>query len=66
MAEIVSLNQYRKARERANAESKAAENRVLHGRTKVERQRESTEKDRQIDSLEGSRLDHRDSPPETD
>lgn len=66
MAEIVSLNQYRKARERAKAKSEAAENRVLHGRSKAERSHDAAEKDRQTESHEENRLDRRDSPPETD
>ena len=37
MAEPINLNKARKARERVEAEAKAAENRVRFGRTKAER-----------------------------
>lgn len=43
MAEIINLRQARKARRRAADETRAADNRVLHGRTKAERGRSEQE-----------------------
>ncbi len=40
MAEIINLKRVRRARDRVAAETQAAENRVLHGRTKAERERD--------------------------
>lgn len=37
-AEIINLRKFRKARERAEKERLAAENRVRHGRSKAERE----------------------------
>lgn len=66
MAEIVSLNKYRKARKRAEAASEASGNRVRHGRTKAERQREAGEREVQDRRQNGNRLDRNDGPPDTD
>jgi hypothetical protein len=57
MADIVNLNQYRKRRERRDAEKAAAENRVRHGRTKVDRQKERRENDKAAKDIEDKRLD---------
>ena len=40
--DIVNLRQARKTRARGEKERRAAENRALYGRTKTERQRDST------------------------
>jgi hypothetical protein len=66
MAEIVSLNQYRKARKRAKTASEASTNRVRHGRTKPEKQRDAAERDLQANAQDDKRLEHRDGPPDTD
>lgn len=42
-ADIVNLNKFRKARERADAEQRAEENRLRHGRTKAEKERVAAE-----------------------
>jgi hypothetical protein len=44
MADIVSLSKARKARARADKDAKAAENRVVFGRTKAEKQKAAAEK----------------------
>ena len=52
MAEIVSLSKARKQKARASKEAQAAENRVLFGRTKAEKQQQAAEKamaDKKID-----------------
>lgn len=41
MAEIVNLRQARKQKARSEKERVAAENRAIHGRSKVEREREN-------------------------
>ncbi len=66
MAEIVSLNQYRKARERAKAEREASRNRVRYGRTKVEKDREAAERDMQANRHDGNCLERSEGPPDTD
>ncbi len=38
MGEVVNLRRYRKAKEKAEAQARAEENRAKHGRTKSERQ----------------------------
>ncbi len=57
MAEIVNLNRARKARQRAEAERQAAENRVRFGRTKADKRREAQEKQRADQDLEGKKVE---------
>ena len=57
MAEIVNLNRARKARDRAAAESRAAANRVAHGRSRAEKQRDAGAKAKRDALLDGARLD---------
>lgn len=54
-AEIVNLNKFRKARERAEAERLAEQNRVRHGRTKHEKEQAASEergRDRALDNAQ--------------
>jgi hypothetical protein len=51
-AEIVNLRRARKAKTRADAETKAAENRALHGRTKAEKARDAFERERAARALD--------------
>lgn len=44
MADLISLNRVRKAKARAEKEAKAAENRLVFGRTKAEKAKAATEK----------------------
>ena len=53
---IVNLNQYRKKRRRAEAEHRAAENRVRFGRSKEQRSKNLRENERAKDKLDGKRL----------
>lgn len=55
MAEIVNLRTARKRRDRAEKERKADENRVLHGRTRAEKDALATERDRERAALDGHR-----------
>ena len=61
MGEIINLNRRRKARVREAKEAAAAENRVLHGRTRAEKARDAAEATRQRAVLDG----HRHEPPES-
>lgn len=56
MAEIINLRRQRKARVRAEAAEKAADNRVRHGRSKQERRRLEVEAERERRRLDGLRL----------
>ncbi|MDP7547717.1 MAG: DUF4169 family protein [Alphaproteobacteria bacterium] len=56
MAEIVNLNQFRKARQKADKDTQAARNRVRHGRRKDDRQRRDGEEDRRRRDLDGRHL----------
>jgi hypothetical protein len=54
-ADIVNLNKFRKARERAEAEKQAEANRVRFGRTKAEKEAAASEeraKDRVLDDAQ--------------
>jgi hypothetical protein len=57
MAEIVNLNRYRKQRDRKEKAKDAAENRVRHGRRKLERDRDHREQERAAKELDDKRLD---------
>lgn len=60
MADIVNLRRFRKARNRAEADAAADENRRRHGRTKSEKQRDALEADQANRRLDGARLDKSD------
>jgi Domain of unknown function (DUF4169) len=61
MADIVNLRLARKRKARLVEEEKAEENRHLHGRTRLEKQRERAAREREKQFLDGHRLD-RDAP----
>jgi hypothetical protein len=54
-AEIINLNKVRKAKERAEKERLAEENRIRHGRTKAEREQQDALRTIDEAHLEGSR-----------
>lgn len=56
MGDVISLNRFRKAKERAEAARKAEENRVRHGRTRAEKELVRQEQERQDAALDGKRL----------
>ena len=66
MAEIVSLNQYRKTRRRRKTAAEASHNRVRHGRTKAEKHREAADRDLRANAHDGKLLERMESPPDTD
>lgn len=55
MAEVVNLNKARKAKARAMKETTAAANRVLHGRTKAQKQADAAEKAKRDALLDGAK-----------
>lgn len=57
MASVVNLNRFRKAKQRAEAERRAAENRIAFGRTKTERRKVKDEYERVARELDGKRID---------
>lgn len=57
MAEIINLNRARKSRDKDAAKRTAAANRILHGRTKSERQETEKANDRRETELDGHKLD---------
>ncbi|MDE1147407.1 MAG: DUF4169 family protein [Azospirillaceae bacterium] len=57
MGDVVNLNRFRKQKAKEEREAKAAENRVVHGRTKAERTADQTRQDRQTADIDGKRLE---------
>ena len=57
MGELVNLNRVRKDRAKAGARATASANRAAHGRTKGERTRAETERERAARLLDGSKLE---------
>jgi len=57
MAEIINLNRARKARDKTEAKTRAAANRVAHGRSLSERKAAEREKAADTARLDGHRLD---------
>lgn len=55
-AEIVNLNKFRKAKERAEQERQAQENRAKYGRTKLERSADAEDQARRDALLDGVKL----------
>jgi Flp pilus assembly protein TadD len=66
MAEIVNLRMARKARQRAEAERTAAQNRAKFGRTKAQKAKERADAERAARAIDGARRADapRDSEPE--
>ena len=56
MADVVNLNQFRKAKARTEKEKRASENRVKFGRTKAEKQAEDTNQALIEKKLKGKKL----------
>jgi len=57
MVEIVNLNQMRKAKARAEDESRAQANRIKHGRTKAEKENARRAEERSALLHRGKKLD---------
>ncbi|AQT42957.1 Protein of unknown function DUF4169 [Bartonella apihabitans] len=58
MADLVNLRQFRKQKKRQNDETKASENRVIFGRTKVERNFEEKQKKKTVSFLDLRKIRH--------
>ena len=56
-ADIVNLNRFRKARDRADKEKRANENRAKFGRTKSEKTRGATEQQQRDGALDGAHIE---------
>ena len=56
MADIINLNQYRKARARAEKERLAQESRVRHGQTRTTKDAARREQERELLALDGKLL----------
>jgi len=61
MTEVVNLNKFRKNQSREKKQQQAEQNRVLHGRTKAEKQKDTADKSSKISKLDGHKLDEPDS-----
>jgi hypothetical protein len=57
-AEIVSLNQFRKAKQKAQKEQQKSANRARFGRTEGEKQRDTEHVARQDNDLDAKRMDN--------
>jgi hypothetical protein len=57
MGDVINLNRYRKAKEKAERARLAEESRVRHGRSKLDRDVQRREEQRQVDALAGKRLE---------
>jgi len=57
MGDVVSLNKYRKSKQRATAPRQAAVNRVKFGRSKAETRESQAEADRRRKELDDKKLD---------
>jgi Domain of unknown function (DUF4169) len=58
-ADIVNLNKFRKARDKAEAEKRAEENRIRFGRTKAEKENAASEERAKSKTLDGAELQPR-------
>ncbi len=57
MGELINLRRARKARDRAASGTRAAANRLSHGRSKAEKQAIQAERERQERTLDGAKRD---------
>ncbi len=57
MAKVTNLNQFRKAKARADKTRQAEENRARFGRTKADKQLSTSRKNKEHSHLDGHKLD---------
>jgi hypothetical protein len=62
MGPIVNLRTVRKQAKRRQAEQEAAQNRLVHGRSKAERALQRSQDDKTRQMLERHRIERKDSP----
>jgi Domain of unknown function (DUF4169) len=60
VSNVVKLNRFRKKKQREEKAKQAATNRIRHGRTQAEKDREHAERERATRLLEGKRLERGD------
>ena len=60
MSNVVNLNRFRKKKERAEDERRAAENREKFGRTKAEKEKDASSLEKQERHVDGHKLDDAD------
>lgn len=58
MADLVNLRQFCKQKKRQNDETRASENRVIFGRTKVERNFDEKQKQKTVSFLDLRKIRH--------
>jgi hypothetical protein len=58
VAEVINLNHFRKAKRKAEKETRAVANRVRHGRRKDDRKHQQREEERRQRELDGRNLDN--------
>jgi hypothetical protein len=58
VSNVVNLNKFRKKKKREGEVKQAEQNRIRHGRTKAEKERELAERARLARLVDGHRLDH--------
>ncbi|MFO0737585.1 MAG: DUF4169 family protein [Labilithrix sp.] len=63
---VVNLNRFRKKKARAEKAKQAEINRIRHGRTQAEKDRERIERERAARLIEGKRLEPEPSAPDDD
>ena len=63
MADVVNLNQFRKAKTRAEKEKRASENRVKFGRTKAQKKTENANQALIDKKIKGKKLGEDDNEP---
>ncbi|MBK1836302.1 DUF4169 family protein [Azospirillum sp. YIM B02556] len=66
MGDVVNLNRFRKARDKAERSKDADANRARFGRTKAEKERDRKGAERQARGLDGHRLDGQAPDPDGD
>lgn len=66
MGKVVNLNKFRKRKARAERAKQAETNRRLHGRTRLERERDALQRRRLERGLEGKRLEKAGADPDSD
>lgn len=62
---VVNLNRFRKQKARADKEKQAEINRIRHGRTKAQKERELADQQRAARLLDGKRLVHEEPAPDS-
>lgn len=60
MGEVINLNKFRKAKERAEKNATAAQNRVKHGRTTGEKVQAKSQRDKQMRDLSNKHIEQSD------